>query len=244
MSSNRVQDCQRSAPHVSRRRRGSILALTISLCLSAASLVNGQSLVGGRNVNIAGGKQTLSISPFEVRGDVLNRAQNEPSCAFSTRNPKNVLCGTNDYRMMDVPGVTHYASHPRCLVGRVPVGRRRRHLGKHAASRLLSGPDAAPAAPAAAPRGGRPDGPLRTGGADVLQRHRIHPRSRAQHRLRHDLHRRRARARTTRCRSSSCARRFPTSARPGGSSTSRGCSSRPRPPARPAPSTRKSSRTG
>ena len=106
MGSNTEQDCQRSAPQFSRRRCGSVIALTTGLCLSAASLVNGQSLVGGRNVNIAGGKQVISINPYEVRGDVLNRAQNEPSCAISTRNPKNILCGANDYRMIDVPGVS------------------------------------------------------------------------------------------------------------------------------------------
>ena len=48
----------------------------------------------------------LSMNPYEVRGDVLGRAQNEPSCAISTRNPQHILCGSNDYRMVDVPGVT------------------------------------------------------------------------------------------------------------------------------------------
>jgi hypothetical protein len=65
-------------------------------------------LVPGRNVNMSGGPQIIEVTPnsFEVRGDVLGRAQNEPSCAISTRNPQHVLCGANDYRMVDVPGVT------------------------------------------------------------------------------------------------------------------------------------------
>jgi hypothetical protein len=63
-------------------------------------------LIVGPNRNMSGGDQVLELNPFFVRGDVLGRAQNEPSCAISTRNPLHVLCGANDYRMIDVPGIT------------------------------------------------------------------------------------------------------------------------------------------
>jgi hypothetical protein len=107
VDSNTAQNCRRFAPGFNRCLRFAAgVALTAAVCVSMPAHANGQSLVGGRNVNIAGGKQVLSVTPYEVKGDVLNRAQNEPSCAFSTRNPKNVFCGTNDYRMIDVPGVT------------------------------------------------------------------------------------------------------------------------------------------
>ena len=56
MGSNKVQNCRRSAQQSPRRRCGAGVALTISLCLGAASLVNAQSLVGGRNVNITDSK--------------------------------------------------------------------------------------------------------------------------------------------------------------------------------------------
>ena len=53
-----------------------------------------------------GGEQILRINPFEVRGDVLGRADNEPSCTISTRRSENIICGANTYRMVDVPGVS------------------------------------------------------------------------------------------------------------------------------------------
>ena len=87
--------------------RASILtALAVLLVADLGAQSQSPELIGGRNVNMAGGAQILSMSPYEVRGDVLGRAQNEPSCAISTRNPQHVLCGANDYRMVDVPGVT------------------------------------------------------------------------------------------------------------------------------------------
>ena len=89
------------------------VAAVFLLCLMPSAVAAqdapaGPRLVGGRNVNMAGGSQILDVNPatYEVRGDVLGRAQNEPSCAISTRNPQHILCGANDYRMVDVPGVT------------------------------------------------------------------------------------------------------------------------------------------
>jgi DNA-binding beta-propeller fold protein YncE len=82
------------------------LGLVVKLAAQSAAPAAPPHITAGRNVNILGGKQALSLNPYEVRGDVLGRAQNEPSCAISTRNPQHILCGANDYRMVDVPGVT------------------------------------------------------------------------------------------------------------------------------------------
>jgi hypothetical protein len=83
------------------------ITLILAFLDTSTSTAQGTAkLIGGRNVNMSGGSQVLQLDPFEVRGDVLGRAQNEPSCAISTRNPQHVLCGSNDYRMVDVPGVT------------------------------------------------------------------------------------------------------------------------------------------
>jgi len=86
------------------------LALLFAGCVSAAGVTaQGQAppqLLVSRNSNMLGGEQILRLNPFEVRGDVLGRADNEPSCTISTRNPEHVICGANTYRMVDVPGVS------------------------------------------------------------------------------------------------------------------------------------------
>ena len=63
--------------------------------------------VPGHNVNLVSGPAVLDLtaSPPIIKGDYLRKQQNEGSCAFSSRNPKNILCGGNDYRLVDVPGV-------------------------------------------------------------------------------------------------------------------------------------------
>ncbi|HSL20312.1 MAG TPA: FG-GAP-like repeat-containing protein [Vicinamibacterales bacterium] len=63
--------------------------------------------VAGRNSNLASGPAELDISvtPPRIRGDFLLKQDNEGSCARSGRNPKNILCGGNDYGLVDVPGV-------------------------------------------------------------------------------------------------------------------------------------------
>jgi CARDB protein len=91
--------------------RHGVCALTVVALLTIAFGVTvatqeAPQLVVGHNVNMSGGEQTLALQPFRVRGDVLGRPSNEPSCAISTRNPQHVLCGANDYRMVDVPGVS------------------------------------------------------------------------------------------------------------------------------------------
>jgi hypothetical protein len=85
------------------------VALLVAVCLTTISVAAqdpAPQLVVGRNSNMLGGEQILTLNPFEVRGDVLGRADNEPSCTFSTRNPNHVICGANTYRMVDVPGVS------------------------------------------------------------------------------------------------------------------------------------------
>jgi hypothetical protein len=84
------------------------VAIAVGLALATAHRVAEaqDELIIGANTNIAGGPQALTVQPFFVRGDVLGKAQNEPSCAMSTRNPQHVFCGANDYRMVDVPGVS------------------------------------------------------------------------------------------------------------------------------------------
>ncbi len=64
------------------------------------------TLIVGRNSNMLGGEQILRLNPFEVRGDILGRADNEPSCTISSRRSDHIICGSNTYRMVDVPGVS------------------------------------------------------------------------------------------------------------------------------------------
>jgi hypothetical protein len=63
--------------------------------------------VPGRNSNLASGPAEidLTVSPPRIRGDLLLKQDNEGSCARGTRNPKNILCGGNDYGLVDVPGI-------------------------------------------------------------------------------------------------------------------------------------------
>jgi hypothetical protein len=73
--------------------------------VAAASALSAQSgPVAGRNVNIVGGPATLSLNPFDLVGDPFGGQQNEGSCAFSPRS-LHILCGANDYRAIDLPGI-------------------------------------------------------------------------------------------------------------------------------------------
>jgi hypothetical protein len=100
------------------RRGGSSRSVGLSMIgkwalIAALACGTGQTTLGaqeqllvGRNSNMLGGEQILRLNPFEVKGDVLGRADNEPSCAISTRRPEHIICGANTYRMVDVPGVS------------------------------------------------------------------------------------------------------------------------------------------
>lgn len=68
--------------------------------------------VPGRNSNLASGPAELvvdtTVNPpvaTKVRGDFLLKQDNEGSCTRGSRNPKNILCGSNDYGLVDVPGI-------------------------------------------------------------------------------------------------------------------------------------------
>jgi len=54
------------------------------------------NLIAGRNVNMVAGTDCINGDPYLQR-------QNEPSGAVSTRNPLNLLFGSNDYRTVDMP---------------------------------------------------------------------------------------------------------------------------------------------
>src|SRR5947209_18449011 len=92
------------------RRVTPVALLAAALALGGARAASAgpaeDHLVVGPNTNMVGGPQALSIDPFFVRGDRLGKAQNEPSCALGTRNPRRVICGANDYRMIDVPRIS------------------------------------------------------------------------------------------------------------------------------------------
>ena len=75
--------------------------VALSAVLAFATLAAGQStaVVPGPNVNMVSGMQWPEGDPFLQR-------QNEPSIAVSTRNPLHLLAGANDYRSVDLPGLS------------------------------------------------------------------------------------------------------------------------------------------
>src|SRR5690349_4866881 len=58
-----------------------------------------QAQIPGRNVNMVAGVGWPDGDPFLQR-------QNEPSIAVSTRNSLHLLAGANDYRTVDLPGLS------------------------------------------------------------------------------------------------------------------------------------------
>ena len=73
--------------------------LFISLCLIVAGLLTALPAMGqtpGDNVNMVSGTKWPGGDPFLQR-------QNEPALAVSTRNPRHLLAGANDYRSVDIP---------------------------------------------------------------------------------------------------------------------------------------------
>jgi hypothetical protein len=61
--------------------------------------------VAGRNVNIVGGPTLVTLNPFDMLGDPARAQQNEASCGVSARHSQHILCGANDYRAVDLPGL-------------------------------------------------------------------------------------------------------------------------------------------
>lgn len=90
------------SPPLARTLAGSGLAVM----LAAGGLSAQSGPVAGRNVNIVGGPTMFTFDPvFDLLGDPMRAQQNEPSCGVSTRHPLHILCGANDYRAVDLPGI-------------------------------------------------------------------------------------------------------------------------------------------
>src|SRR5438128_232187 len=68
------------------------------------------SQVAGPNVNMVSGTKWPGGDPYLQR-------QNEPSLAVSTRNPSHLLAGANDYRTVDLPGITGEEENADAWVG-------------------------------------------------------------------------------------------------------------------------------
>lgn len=79
-------------------RPANLLAAAMLVALPV-SLQAQDTIVAGANVNMVSGTEFPGGDPFLQR-------QNEPSLAVSTRNPLHLLGGANDYRTVDVPGLT------------------------------------------------------------------------------------------------------------------------------------------
>ncbi len=72
------------------------LALVAATALGSAFI---HAQIPGRNVNMVSGTTLPAGDPYLQR-------QNEPSVAASTRNPLHLLAGSNDYRTVDLPGLS------------------------------------------------------------------------------------------------------------------------------------------
>ncbi len=82
-------------------------------CAIAASFAYTASLtaqIPARNVNMVSGTVWPGGDPFLQR-------QNEPSIAASTRNPLHLLAGSNDYRSMDLAGMSRQRGSRRRVAG-------------------------------------------------------------------------------------------------------------------------------
>jgi Putative Ig domain len=79
-------------------RRGARFGLSL-LALSLLGIASLHAQQVGTNVNMVTGTQWPGGDPFLQR-------QNEPSMAISSRNPLHMVAGDNDYRSVDLPGVS------------------------------------------------------------------------------------------------------------------------------------------
>ncbi len=87
-------------------RRGVVaLAVAVSAAGVSIQLSAQNGPVAGRNVNLVGGPTMVTINPFELVGDPFRAQQNEGSCGVSARDPQHIMCGANDYRYVDLPGI-------------------------------------------------------------------------------------------------------------------------------------------
>ncbi len=83
-------------------RAGFGLVLLLSIVANVGSFAQTpgpMGLVVSRSVNMVSGEAWPTGDPYLQR-------QNEPSVAASTRNPLHLLAGANDYRTVDLPGLS------------------------------------------------------------------------------------------------------------------------------------------
>ena len=72
------------------------LIAAAAVALVASSATGQTTPVAGQNINMVSGTSFPGGDPFLQR-------QNEPSLAVSSRNPRHLLAGANDYRTVDLP---------------------------------------------------------------------------------------------------------------------------------------------
>ena len=76
-----------------------LLLVVVALAVPFAQSTGPVGLVASRSVNMVAGDAWPNGDPYLQR-------QNEPSVAASTRNPLHLLAGANDYRTVDMPGLS------------------------------------------------------------------------------------------------------------------------------------------
>src|SRR5213596_2317934 len=77
-----------------------VLGVSLCLCFGVLGLVApAAAQIPGPSVNMVAGTTLPEGDPFLQR-------QNEPSLAVSSRNACHLVGGSNDYRTVDLPGLT------------------------------------------------------------------------------------------------------------------------------------------
>jgi len=94
----------------SRRTRAGRIAGAMLIGAALCGHDAAAQVIAGPNANVVGGPACSQAQdpgcPFQVFGDVSIQRQNEGSMACSSRNPLNCLAAGNDYRLINVPGVS------------------------------------------------------------------------------------------------------------------------------------------
>jgi hypothetical protein len=116
--------------NLARAAARTLASLSLALCVTQLNAQD--TIVAGANVNMVSGTEFPGGDPFLQR-------QNEPSLAVSTRNPLHLLAGANDYRTVDVPGLTEGKAVGDSWHGVFTSINGGWQLGKHTHSRLRAG---------------------------------------------------------------------------------------------------------
>jgi hypothetical protein len=87
-----------AAVAANRIQRSAALAVVFLTPLATTAPALAGPPVAGQSVNMVSGKTLPGGDPYLQR-------QNEPSLAVSSRNPRHLLAGANDYRTVDIPGL-------------------------------------------------------------------------------------------------------------------------------------------